>query len=74
MQNNKLRDARIDRGLTQSKVAEVLGKSQVLVSAWECGRANPSLDDLTALVQLYEVDNAAALGYRFRAAVERDAV
>jgi transcriptional regulator with XRE-family HTH domain len=69
--NDKLRDARTRAGLTQAEVAQVIGKSQVLVSAWEMGRANPSIDDLTSLVRLYEVRDAAALGYKFRAAVER---
>ena len=51
----KLRDKRIERGMTQELVAELLGVSRQAVSKWESGKTDPSTANLLALAELYEV-------------------
>lgn len=50
-----LRDKRIERGMTQELVAELLGVSRQAVSKWESGKTDPSTANLLALAELYEV-------------------
>ena len=47
-----IRDARRAAGLTQTEVAEALGRPQNTVSAWEMGRAQP---DISTLVELFRM-------------------
>lgn len=48
-----LRRARAAAGLTQSQVAERLGRTREAVSQWERGEREPSLDDLAKLCALF---------------------
>ena len=49
-----IRELRERAGLTQTALADILGKAQSSVACWERGRSKPRLDDLPAV--------AAALG------------
>lgn len=50
-----LRDKRIERGMTQELVAELLGVSRQAVSKWESGKTDPSTANLLALADLLGV-------------------
>lgn len=48
-----LRVARIAKGLTLQKVAEILGTTKATVSGWELGRSYPRPATATRLVKLF---------------------
>lgn len=48
-----LKGARVNAGLTQKAVAEVLEVSNKTVSAWETGAAVPNIHQVNALCELY---------------------
>ena len=49
----KLRTLRMKEGLSQEKVAELLGITQKAVSWWELGENWPNLTDIPILARLY---------------------
>lgn len=49
-------------GLTQNDVAEALGLSRQAVSRWETGTVRPTVENLRALSQLYDVSLDYLLG------------
>lgn len=52
----KLREARLNSGMTQAEVANKLGKSPKTISAWEVGKlSQPDADQLVRLCVLYNV-------------------
>lgn len=63
--NDELRSARLRLGLSQWNLAEALGVTQSLVSAWERGAAIPALWALRALVRTLQVERAEDIGYQF---------
>lgn len=54
--NETLKQLRLERGLTQEKVAEQVGLTRQAVSSYESGRTQPGLDILERLAQVYEVE------------------
>ena len=57
-----IRTARIAAGYTQAQVAELLGKAQTTVAAWETGRAMPPAPMIIELAKLYAVSSDYLLG------------
>lgn len=55
----KLKEFRIQAGLTINDVGDRIGKSGKTVSAWECGRGQPDADMLLLLCDLYGVGSIA---------------
>lgn len=51
---DKLKEKRMEAGLTQKELAEILHVSRQTVSSWEVGRTYPDLDILIAMSDLYE--------------------
>lgn len=51
----RIRDLRIDRGLTQAQVAEVLHVSQNTYSQYEIGTTRYPLDVVVTLAEFYDV-------------------
>lgn len=51
----KLRDARIRKGLKQSEVAEKIGCAPTSLTNWENGHVNPPLEILERMCQIYEI-------------------
>jgi len=50
----RIREHRIQRGLTQRQLAEKLGISQAAVGKWETGTADPRMRQLRALAEALE--------------------
>ncbi len=50
----RLREARRKANLTQSEVAQEIGRTETTISRWETGRNQPTADILQALARLYE--------------------
>lgn len=59
---DKLKQARIDCGMTQEEVAEELHVKRVNLSNYETGRHEPDLETLAQLANLYGVTTDWLLG------------
>ncbi len=57
----RLHRLRVERGLTQSQLADHLGISKPSIWAWEHGKAQPKADRMAALAALLGVDPAELL-------------
>lgn len=52
---DKLQSLRRDKGLSQEKLADLIGVSRQAVSKWESGQSYPDVDKLIALSNLFQV-------------------
>ena len=52
---SRIQKLRIDNGLTQEKLAEMLSVSRQSVSKWESGQATPELEKIVALSAVFHV-------------------
>lgn len=59
--SDKIRNLRIQRGLTQMEMAERLGTSQSAITSWECGRREPDFATLRKLANFFNVPLSALL-------------
>lgn len=53
--SERIKELRQKKGLTQQKLAEILGIKQNSYSDWETGKNEPSLENLVKLADLFEV-------------------
>ena len=60
--SEKLKIYRINKGLSQEKIAESLGVSRQAVTKWEAGQTTPSSNNLIALAKLYDVSLSELVG------------
>ena len=56
--SKKLREARTERSMRQSQLAELLGVAQNTVSAWERGTAKPDVSTVIKIAQIFSMDPA----------------
>ena len=49
---NRIREYRLKAGLTQRKLAEILGRGRDAVSSWERGRSLPSVPKLMRMAKV----------------------
>lgn len=68
--SDKLRILRIKKGLSQEQIANVLGVTKSVISAYECQLRNPTFDKLIKLAQLYNVSTDYLLGVKNNKKVE----
>ncbi|WP_333897606.1 XRE family transcriptional regulator [Brevundimonas aurantiaca] len=69
----RLEEARLARGLTQTSLAQIVGRDSSTVSAWETGRQNPDWEAVTRLsvalgvrASLFEQSGTACADHFFR--------
>ncbi len=55
MFKERLKELRIEKNLTQDKLAKLVGMSKMTISHWESGYCEPSLAQLVMLSNLFEV-------------------
>ena len=60
----KLRDMRLKSGLSQKEIAEQIGVSPSVVSAYELGERTPSVEVLMSLAALYNCSSDYLLGLK----------
>ena len=58
----KLKELRIEKGLSQRKLGEILGFCNQTVSFWETGSREPDLDALIKISNYFEVSVDYLLG------------
>lgn len=58
----KLKELRIEKGLTQKEVAQALSISIPTLSHWECNYQEPSFNDLKTLCRFFKVSSDYLLG------------
>ena len=61
----KLKAARLNKGLKQSEVAEKLDCAPTSLTNWENDKVQPSLDVLSKLCEVYEISPLSILDRRF---------
>lgn len=52
--NNKIKQIRLSKNLTQQQLAEKIGVNQKDISRWETGERNPKLDKLKLIAEALE--------------------
>ena len=59
MRNNifgkRLKELRVEKGLSQQKLGELLGFCNQTISFWEIGSREPDLDTLVEIAHFFEV-------------------
>ena len=53
--NQKLKELRVQKGLTQEELADSLYVSRTAISKWESGRGYPNIDSLKAIAKFFSV-------------------
>ena len=59
--STKLRNLRIQRGLSQMEMAKLFNTSQSSITSWECGRREPDFSTLKRLAAFFGVPLSAIL-------------
>ena len=58
----KLKDLRIEKGLTQKQLAEQIGSAQASIFYWETNQREPSISALKSLCLFFDVSSDYLLG------------
>ena len=58
----KLKELRLEKGLTQKQIAKKLNKSETGYASWEQGLSEPSVNDIILLCKIYNVSSDFLLG------------
>jgi len=61
--NKTISALRAERGMTQEKLAELVGVSTAAVSKWECGNSYPDITLLPKLAEIFDVSMDYLFGY-----------
>ncbi len=56
-----IKHARAIENVSQNKLAVLMGASQPLISAWECGKVTPGIDDIVAIENALDVERGSLL-------------
>lgn len=59
---DRLRELRIERGITQEEVGKVVNTSKMAVSHWEKGHSEPSIAQLILLTEYFGVSADYLIG------------
>lgn len=59
---NKIKELRAKKGLTQKQLAQLVNKSVTGLASWEQGLSEPSVNDIRALCEIFEVSADYLLG------------
>ena len=57
-----IKSLRLERGMTQTQLAEILFLSQDTISLWECNKSLPDIISLIKLSQTFHVSTDYILG------------
>ena len=60
--SQRLKELRLEKGLTKKELAEALKTNNSSVCDWECGRTEPSIEMILSICRLFEVGADFLLG------------
>lgn len=60
--SKRLKELRIEKGISQKALAQVLNTTNSSVCDWECGRAEPNLETLVKMADYFAVCTDYLLG------------
>lgn len=61
--NLRIKDLRVESGISQAKLAKSIGKSPRTVTAWETGESHPNAESIWAMCELFGCDPNTLLGW-----------
>jgi len=59
---DRLKQLRIEKNLSQQNLADLIGASKSLISCYESGKRNPSLENIISFIQIFGVSSDYLLG------------
>ena len=59
---DRLRSLRINKGLNQQSLADIIGVSKSLISCYENGKRKPTIENILALMEIFGVSSDYLLG------------
>ena len=59
----RIKEVRKTNGITQEKLAELIGVSRTAITRWESGETNPTVDHLIAVCRVLQINEGALLGH-----------
>ena len=59
----RLKELRLESGVTQEQIAKLLSMSKMAVSHWERGNSEPSIEQLKILAGFFDVTVDYLIGY-----------
>lgn len=60
--SERIKELRIEKGMRQCDLANLVGISRASVADWETGRHEPPLDTIIALCKIFDVSTDYLLG------------
>ncbi len=60
--SSRLKELREYKGISQTKLGEILGFSQAYISKWEKGLGSPNIEDLVKIATFFNVSTDYLLG------------
>ena len=60
---SRLKELRVEKGISQIEIAKMLNLSKMAVSHWEKGDSEPSIEDLKVLASFFDVSIDYLVGY-----------
>lgn len=61
-----IKRARIERGISQSELSEMIGASQAIISLWECDRFTPCTYNLISIADAFDISLDELVGRQRR--------
>lgn len=59
----RLKELRLEKGVTQIEIAKLLNMSKMAISHWENGNSEPSIEQLKILADFFDVSVDYLVGY-----------
>ena len=59
----RLRELRIEKGVSQEEIAKLLNMSKMAISHWERGNSEPSIEQLKILARYFDVSVDYLVGF-----------
>lgn len=60
--SQRLKELRLEKGLTQKELADAIKTNNSSICDWECGRTEPSIEMILSICRLFEVSADFVLG------------
>lgn len=59
----RLRELRLEKGVSQIEIAKILNMSKMAISHWEKGNSEPSIEQLKVLARYFDVTIDYLVGF-----------